>query len=97
MKDLISEVSYSRSMNNFHTVFLTDRGKELYNNSTIIEKTMLLDIREVEYGDYIIKFQTINRSIFNIDAPPTYEIDIRKKNVYKKKEKSNWLIRFFNF
>lgn len=71
-----SDLYYSKTINNFHTNILTELGTELYNKSIKTKDTMLLDIREVKHDNQLITFQTIDRSMFGIDAPDTYEIDI---------------------
>jgi len=104
IENIKKEIYTSGTYNGFHTIELTEFGRTLYNKSIVTSDTMLLNIRETVYNDHKIVFQKIDRAMFKLPAPSTFDITITKidqnKEIKEVKEnksigKSWWLFNLF--
>jgi len=84
------DIYTTKIINDYSTNILTPLGKELWDKAEQTQKTMLLDLKEVEHEGYKIQFQYISRALYgNYKAPGTYEVKITPTKVTKVKKSIN--------
>tara|TARA_R110002020_G_scaffold36503_5_gene109802 strand:+ start:10022 stop:10312 length:291 start_codon:yes stop_codon:yes gene_type:complete len=87
------DIYTTKVINDYSTNILTPLGQKLWDKAEQSQRTMLLDVKIIEYQGFNVEFQYISRALFgNYSAPGTYEVKIIPTKLTKAKNSINKIL-----